>query len=473
MQQPEGHVCPECGASRDADSTPSCPCAQRVADALREARTAEAAAAEDFDPLRIRPYVGVPATDEPDAPGTEAAGVEAPGVKAPDMEAPNRDAPDMEAPGADPSGVKAPRSPGAAGPVPGADAQAAGAGVTAEPTGVAGVGRKTNQGADAGVTVGGADAEVSVGTTDAGIVDGADAGTTDSGAGGKAAGTAAAVAHASEGATRPLPAAGATLPLGTAAPPLPGPPTAAPRAEGPTAIGPGQAGKPGHTDRPGTGTPFDRPHEPGTGAGAAGDGARRGSGRSRRTALLAVSGAVVAVAAAAGFANGLLSYESPARDGAAPEEVRHGVPDAPTPTPSSPAGAGVASSSPASANPPPSAGASPSESPVPSSSASSAAPSASPSASAGPTGPAATAGPTETMAVPPVLRRGDQGPEVTELQLRIRRLYLYTGEADGVYDGQLEDSVRTYQWTRGIRTDESGVYGPATRASLEAETSEP
>ncbi|MFF7444707.1 MULTISPECIES: peptidoglycan-binding protein [unclassified Streptomyces] len=57
MAEPSGHLCPECGAPRGADHTPSCGCTQRASDALREARTAEAAAAEDFDPLRIRPYV--------------------------------------------------------------------------------------------------------------------------------------------------------------------------------------------------------------------------------------------------------------------------------------------------------------------------------------------------------------------------------------------------------------------------------
>ncbi|MCL6732751.1 peptidoglycan-binding domain-containing protein [Streptomyces neyagawaensis] len=39
------------------DGSPSCGCGRRAAEALLETRTAEAAAAEDFDPLRIRPYV--------------------------------------------------------------------------------------------------------------------------------------------------------------------------------------------------------------------------------------------------------------------------------------------------------------------------------------------------------------------------------------------------------------------------------
>ncbi|KOV90581.1 hypothetical protein ADL04_36495, partial [Streptomyces sp. NRRL B-3648] len=37
---------------------------------MHEARTAEAAAAEDFDPLRIRPYVEVPDTAPPAPPAT-------------------------------------------------------------------------------------------------------------------------------------------------------------------------------------------------------------------------------------------------------------------------------------------------------------------------------------------------------------------------------------------------------------------
>lgn len=66
VDQPNGHPCPECGAPRHADHTPTCACARRAADALRDTRTAEAAAAEDFDPLRIRPYVDLPGTS-PDA----------------------------------------------------------------------------------------------------------------------------------------------------------------------------------------------------------------------------------------------------------------------------------------------------------------------------------------------------------------------------------------------------------------------
>ncbi|MDN3020528.1 peptidoglycan-binding domain-containing protein [Streptomyces sp. S.PB5] len=76
MADSSGHLCPECGAPRGADNTPSCGCTQRASDALRDARTAEAAAAEDFDPLRIRPYVEL--EGESAAPGSApGAGAEA------------------------------------------------------------------------------------------------------------------------------------------------------------------------------------------------------------------------------------------------------------------------------------------------------------------------------------------------------------------------------------------------------------
>lgn len=75
-ERPQGHSCPECGTPREADNTPACACGSRASDALRDARTAQAAAAEDFDPLRIRPYVeleggaGEPGTPEtPETPG--------------------------------------------------------------------------------------------------------------------------------------------------------------------------------------------------------------------------------------------------------------------------------------------------------------------------------------------------------------------------------------------------------------------
>jgi peptidoglycan hydrolase-like protein with peptidoglycan-binding domain len=71
-----------------------------------------------------------------------------------------------------------------------------------------------------------------------------------------------------------------------------------------------------------------------------------------------------------------------------------------------------------------------------------------------------------------VLRRGDRGPEVTELQLRLHQLYLYNDEPHGHFDEPVEQSLRTYQWSRGLQ-DELSVYGPKTRTLLESETREP
>ncbi|MEU6392095.1 peptidoglycan-binding protein [Streptomyces sp. NPDC046939] len=71
---------------------------------------------------------------------------------------------------------------------------------------------------------------------------------------------------------------------------------------------------------------------------------------------------------------------------------------------------------------------------------------------------------------PEVLRRGDRGPEVGELQYRLRKVNLYPAEPDGRFDDRTESAVRNYQMARGVRGDAPGTYGPATRRLLEAET---
>ncbi|MGW8632337.1 peptidoglycan-binding domain-containing protein [Streptomyces sp. NPDC055793] len=220
-----------------------------------------------------------------------------------------------------------------------------------------------------------------------------------------------------------------------------------------------------------------------SGAGPSdGPGGRR-SRRRRKGILLSAAGAVVVVVGAAGYASGLFSYEAPSRDGALPHEVRAGVPD-PSPSESTPTAGPSATPVPqaGSASPSPSASASASASPSasPSPTASSASPS--PSRSAEPT-PSATSTATEQAPQESEdddhdfyggsLRRGDRGPEVVELQQRLAQLYLYTGDIDGSYNRRVEDSVRTYQWARGIRSDDLGVYGPDTRRQLESETREP
>ncbi|WP_369222483.1 peptidoglycan-binding protein [Streptomyces sp. R39] len=319
----EGHQCPECGAPKEPDGSPSCDCNQRTSDALRDARTAEQAAAEDFDPLRIRPYIDVERTE-------------------------------------------------------------------------------------------------------------ADAGTGD-------------------GQTEPVPAAGA----GAGAPTVPVPAVTEPTVPVPAAAGP----------EPGAASGMEPPYDDGPGGSP--EESRR---RPRWPLLLSVAGAVVAVLAAAGFVSGLFSQLTPARDGAAPQDVRESVPDVTPSTASPSAAAPVTSSSPSG---PASATASPSASP--SATASSATPSPTPSRSATPTRstPATSTSTSAQPSSPPVLRPGDSGAQVTELQLRLKQVGLYSGDADGHYDSKTESAVRTYQFTRGILTDESGVYGPATRAALESETKKP
>ncbi|SFE80993.1 peptidoglycan-binding domain-containing protein [Streptomyces mirabilis] len=323
MTEPNGHVCPECAAPRTPDGTPSCACTRRASDALRDARTAEAAAAEDFDPLRIRPYVDLTANET--------------------------------APSPSPATMRLRTVPSEA---------------------------------------------------------------------------LSAVRHVASGNEPPYP------------PPEP--------------------------------APLPLTEEP--------------PRRRRRTALLAATGAAVAVVAAAGFASGLFSYDAPARDRALPDDVRASVPDPtptsppPSPSPRSGSGSGSGSAPESAASPTTTAtttvasSPSPSGSPSPSASATRSQPStASPSPTPTPTAAASLAPGQGSTGDQPAqtLRRGDQGPEVTELQLRLRQLSLYTGKTDGTYSGQVEDAVRRYQWARGITGDKSGVYGAATRASLEGETRTP
>ncbi|WP_234438457.1 peptidoglycan-binding domain-containing protein [Streptomyces sp. NRRL S-340] len=442
MEEPKGHVCPECGAPRSADNSPSCACRQRAADALRDARTAEAAAAEDFDPLRIRPYVDY--GDYGDSGGSAGEG-------------------DSWGHGGDTGRGRADAG-GTRGTHGTAAREDSGAPLTpGNPQAASGAGPDTTtttppapKPTPTPTPTNGTDAPNRTGPAHP-------AGT------GHTGGTAAGAR--TEAPTRTVPAVEATMPLRAVA--LPAPLT--PRADAPSATDlslfdaggtrafEGAAGHGGDAD----------------GEGAAPEGRRRG--RRRPAALLAVSAAVVALAAACAYAGGLFSYESPARDGAA-QEVREGIPDAPTSAapatpPRSPAAAPSPSVS-ASASASPSATASPSASPSPSATGASPSPSgstgaAAPGLASTTPAPTASASPpvTRTPLPPATLRRGDRGPEVSDLQERLARLYLYTGRIDGFYDQHVENSVRTYQWARGITSDGLGVYGPATRASLEAETS--
>ncbi|MEV5430967.1 peptidoglycan-binding protein [Streptomyces sp. NPDC052701] len=389
MEQQQGHPCPECGAPREPDHTPTCACAERASEVLRETRTAEAAAAEDFDPLRIRPYVALDGTT--------------------------------------PDGGAGPRE-GADGPEEGAD--------------------------------GPRDQEE------------------------------AARQPSAADATTPLPAVAPDAPDATSVLPAPlAPPPAepsardlslfestAPRTEG------DPAGQRPHETDPHETDPYEvGPHGPDPYGPDPYEADEAPSRRRRRTAALAVAGTFVAVVAVAGYTSGLFSYETPSRGTALPDGIRASVPDTSAGPASGAPASGTPSRPPTSAAPSPSPTASASPSPSPSPSASSASPS--PAEPSGPASPTPTASGTGDPAGAvedddrredaPVLRRGDSGPEVTELQLRLGQLRLYNGEADGRFTDRVENALRAYQWSRGVRSDEPGSYGPETRAKLESETQEP
>ncbi|MCW1093743.1 peptidoglycan-binding protein [Streptomyces sp. RS2] len=404
-----GAACPECGTPRAADNTPSCACGTRASDALRDARTAQAAAAEDFDPLRIRPYVELDGAGKP------------------------TDAPDTS---------DAPAAPDASGSSGASDASGS-SGSSGE--------RSAASGSDSDP-----DATMMLRAVGAGAGAGAGTGM------GAGASTSTGAAAAGAGAGSPVGDAEATSALPTPLAPSTGSPSA-------------------HDLRLFDASATAPLPQVGPGAESAGSGGRPPR-RRRKGVLLSAAGAVVVVVGAAGFASGLFSYDTPSRDGALPDEVRASVPD--PSTSEAPPSAGPSTTT---ASPTPSASASPSESASPSAEPSASA-SPSPSASSASPTPSRSAEPTQSTSAPaedapqeseeddgdpgggPTLRRGDQGPEVVELQQRLKEKWMYWGDLNGNYNRQVEDAVRQYQWESGIHTDGPGVYGPETRRRLESET---
>ncbi|MFJ9582260.1 peptidoglycan-binding domain-containing protein [Streptomyces acidicola] len=93
-----------------------------------------------------------------------------------------------------------------------------------------------------------------------------------------------------------------------------------------------------------------------------------------------------------------------------------------------------------------------------------------------PTATTPSAAPPPQQAVDPdgpgTLREGDTGPEVTELQQRLRKIpNVYdNGSTSGTYDSTLTEAVARFQLWYGIRGDETGVYGNDTRLDLETRT---
>ncbi|WP_234020805.1 peptidoglycan-binding domain-containing protein [Streptomyces sp. 142MFCol3.1] len=67
-----------------------------------------------------------------------------------------------------------------------------------------------------------------------------------------------------------------------------------------------------------------------------------------------------------------------------------------------------------------------------------------------------------------VLRQGDSGHGVYELQVRLLQIpNVYEGGAiDGRYGTEVREAVARFQEWYGIRGDETGVYGDETRHAL-------
>ncbi|GLW13806.1 hypothetical protein Stsp01_05490 [Streptomyces sp. NBRC 13847] len=209
----------------------------------------------------------------------------------------------------------------------------------------------------------------------------------------------------------------------------------------------------------------------GQASGGARSAPRRDGVRARRPAVLVATGAAAAVAAAL---IGTDALSGGTRDRAAPPDRSTASPSAALPTGGAPTPTGTASSPAAHRSPSPEATATdPStatvrlpgtgrpRTPAPTR--------ASGSVSVSPGSPTPSAPPTGA----PVLREGAAGPGVAELQERLRQLGLYQGAGGGRYDAEVRAAVSQYQRSYGVTGDPDGVYGPRTRASLEARTDPP
>jgi lipoprotein-anchoring transpeptidase ErfK/SrfK len=80
-------------------------------------------------------------------------------------------------------------------------------------------------------------------------------------------------------------------------------------------------------------------------------------------------------------------------------------------------------------------------------------------------GTAAVAAAIPATASAPLLRPGDRGPRVLEVQRRLGALGYWLGPADGIYGTLTQQAVLALQGAAGLRRD--GVIGPNTRAALD------
>ncbi|WP_268876566.1 peptidoglycan-binding domain-containing protein [Litchfieldia alkalitelluris] len=69
-----------------------------------------------------------------------------------------------------------------------------------------------------------------------------------------------------------------------------------------------------------------------------------------------------------------------------------------------------------------------------------------------------------------ILRRGDRGDNVREVQRALDRVNFDPGPIDGIYGPKTEDAVRRFQSMYAALADD-GIYGPNTKRYLERELS--
>ncbi|MEU9857518.1 peptidoglycan-binding domain-containing protein [Streptomyces sp. NPDC047974] len=283
-------------------------------------------------------------------------------------------------------------------------------------------------------------------------------------------------------------------------------------------MGSGTAGGYGGPDGPGGYGPYDDGHSPlppyGSeggadetmplllggvgGAGGADDswtagpaaGARRERSRRRRGGALVAGVAAAAVVGTAALAAAVFGGEEPEDRAIVPEvttsaSLNLAVSEEPSPTSGSPTPSRTPSRTPSPSSSSPTASASPSASASasrttaptatgsPSATGGAAAPSLQPTTAPATSAAPTTASPTPTHTDAPegaTLSLGDTGPEVQELQTRLRILWVYLEDADGVFDEGLRTALEEYQDRFWRLKDPEGVYGPHTRRELERDT---
>src|SRR5437660_9435400 len=68
----------------------------------------------------------------------------------------------------------------------------------------------------------------------------------------------------------------------------------------------------------------------------------------------------------------------------------------------------------------------------------------------------------------PILKRGSSGPEVTELQQKLKDLGFDSNGVDGNFGPGTKAAVIAFQQSKGLQAD--GIAGPATLGALQAAT---